>query len=227
MSEAFLCDGERTEAARSANVEAAELAALALRALVERLRTVAWPEVDDVVVGLPEVPEGRDPAAALRAVLPAGSAAVSVRRGTGSGLDVVAVAARAIKAGEADLVLAAIVPPGQPGVACALVLASERGALRHGLRPLARIVGTAVAPAGAARPGHTSGAVERLLARVGIWPQDVAVYQVDDGVGAADAGGAHLVLGAARELVRRGGRYAVSATVLGEGQGIATLLERA
>jgi len=223
VSEAFLCDGERVEAAPGTTA-AAGAVALALRALVARLGTLALAELDDVVMGLTDAVDG-EVVAALGTVLPAGSAAVTVRRGTGSGLDVVAVAARAIKSGEADLVLAVIVPPGLPPVACALVLASERGSLRHGLRPLARVVGTTIAPA--VGRGATTGAVERLLARVGIWPQDVTVYHLDEGLGTPGAGHAHLLLGAARELVRRGGRYAVSATALGEGQAIATLLERA
>jgi acetyl-CoA acetyltransferase len=244
MSEAFLCDGERVEAPRPGPglppMEAAELAARAVRTLVERHPGVEWAALDDLVVvvrggGAEDVARS----AALRAVLPRRAGAVAVQRGDGSGLDAVSIGARAIKAGEAELVVAAIVSAGAgaagleragqaPATACALLLASDRAAPRHGLTPLVRVVATTVAGSEPGSPrSATAGAVERLLERAGIWTQDVAVFEIDDVPGARDGDGAHLVLGAARELARRRGRYAVSATAVGPNQAIATLLERA
>jgi len=230
MSEAFLCDGELGERLASGGPgDPGDLAARAIGALLERLPRAEWDELDDVVLALPG-DGGADARCegAIRSVLPPGTVAMAVRRGQGSGLDAVAVAARAIKAGEAELVLAAVVPTRRGAAACALVLASERAAARNALTPLARVVTTAVA---AATPGSggtgTALAVERLLERAGIWPQDVAVYAIDEARAARGEVGADLVLHAARTLERGGGRYAVSATSLGEDRGIAMLLERA
>jgi acetyl-CoA acetyltransferase len=232
MSEALLCDGEQAESRFTgpgvSAPEAGELAARAVRGLLERHPQVGWAALDDLVLGLPG-PDGegeRARAVVAGARLPANVTVIAVRRGSGCGLDAVSVAARAIKAGEAELVVTAVageVPDG--AVASALLFTSEAGAQRHGLTPLVRVVATTLAGAPGRAPGGCAAAVERVLERAGIWPQDVAVFEVGDGAeGRSDA--ARAVLGAARRLVRCRGRYAVSAAGIGADQGIAVLLER-
>jgi acetyl-CoA acetyltransferase len=233
MSEAFLCDGERTEARRVgpllSRFEVEDLAARAIRALVQRHPRVRWAALDDLVLGVPHLDGGGVAAAAVvaQASLPPRVAVVTVRRGAGSGLDAVSVAARAIKAGEADLVVTAAVAegPADGAGACALLLSSEEGVARHGLKPLARVVATSLAGVPGSHQGPAA-AVGRVLDRAGIWPQDVTVFEVDGAPGSPPQDGARILLGAVRELIRRRGRYAVSATGIGADQGIAILLER-
>ncbi len=112
--EAFLVDGVRTPIGRYggalASVRPDDLAAHALRALVGRLPSVDWEAVDDVVLGCANQAgeDNRDVArmAVLLAGLPEGVSGTTINRLCGSGADAVAVAARAVKSGEADLVIA-------------------------------------------------------------------------------------------------------------------------
>jgi 3-oxoadipyl-CoA thiolase len=114
MSEAFLVDGIRTPIGRYAGALAAvrpdDLAAHVLRALVERHPGVDWAAVDDVVLGCANQAgeDNRDVArmALLLAGLPDSVSGTTVNRLCGSGADALAIAARSIKAGEADLVVA-------------------------------------------------------------------------------------------------------------------------
>ncbi len=114
MPEAFICDYIRTPIGRFAgalsSVRTDDLAAIPLKALVERNGVVDWQAVDDLVFGCANQ-AGEDNRnvgrmAALLADLPQTVPAVTVNRLCGSGMDAVIMAARAIKAGEAGLVIA-------------------------------------------------------------------------------------------------------------------------
>ncbi len=114
MNQAFICDGVRTPIGRYggalANLRADDLAALPLRALLERYPNVDWSLVDDVILGCANQAgeDNRNLArmAALLAGLPQTVSGTTINRLCGSGLDALAMAARSIKAGEASLVLA-------------------------------------------------------------------------------------------------------------------------
>ena len=114
MNEAFICDAVRTPFGRYggtlAPVRPDDLAAIPIRALIERNPRVDWQAVDDVVFGCANQAgeDNRNVArmALLLAGLPKEVPGATVNRLCGSSLDAVGVAARAIKCGEADLVLA-------------------------------------------------------------------------------------------------------------------------
>jgi len=114
MPEAFICDGVRTPFGRYAgalsSVRADELAAIPLRALRERNPGIDWERLDEVILGCANQAgeDNRNVArmASLLAEFPVSVPGVTVNRLCASGLDAVWTAARAIKAGEADLVLA-------------------------------------------------------------------------------------------------------------------------
>jgi 3-oxoadipyl-CoA thiolase len=114
MNEAFICDAVRTPFGRYggalAGVRTDDLGAVPLRALMERNPRVDWAAVDDVVYGCANQ-AGEDNRnvgrmALLLAGLPQEVPGTTVNRLCGSSMDAVAIAARAIKAGEASLVLA-------------------------------------------------------------------------------------------------------------------------
>jgi len=114
MTEAFLVDGVRTPIGRYGGALAAvrpdDLAAHVLRALVDRLPSVDWSAVDDVVLGCANQAgeDNRNVArmALLLAGLPESVSGTTVNRLCGSGADAVSIAARSVRAGEADLVVA-------------------------------------------------------------------------------------------------------------------------
>ncbi|HEX8226219.1 MAG TPA: 3-oxoadipyl-CoA thiolase [Allosphingosinicella sp.] len=114
MTEAFICDAVRTPIGRYggalAHVRADDLAAIPIRALVERNQGVDWNELDDVILGCANQAgeDNRNLArmAALLAGLPDKSGGVTLNRLCGSGMDAVAMAARVIRGSEADMVLA-------------------------------------------------------------------------------------------------------------------------
>ena len=114
MNEAFICDAVRTPFGRYggtlAPLRTDDLAAIPIRALIERNARVDWQAVDDVVFGCANQAgeDNRNVArmALLLAGLPKEVPGATVNRLCGSSLDAVGVAARAIKCGEADLVLA-------------------------------------------------------------------------------------------------------------------------
>ncbi|KFK96569.1 MULTISPECIES: 3-oxoadipyl-CoA thiolase [unclassified Serratia (in: enterobacteria)] len=114
MSQAFICDGVRTPIGRYggalANLRTDDLAALPLRALLDRYPNVDWSRVDDVILGCANQAgeDNRNLArmAALLAGLPLTVSGTTINRLCGSGLDALAMAARSIKAGEAGLMLA-------------------------------------------------------------------------------------------------------------------------
>jgi acetyl-CoA acyltransferase len=114
MSEAYLCDAVRTPIGRYAgslaSVRCDELGAIPIRALLERNPQVDWQAVDDVIYGCANQAgeDNRNVArmSSLLAGLPLTAGAVTVNRLCGSGLDAIALAARAIRCGEADLIIA-------------------------------------------------------------------------------------------------------------------------
>ena len=114
MTEAYICDAVRTPIGRYAGalsaVRADDLAAIPLRVLMERNGGVDWSELDDVIMGCANQAgeDNRNLArmAVLLAGLPESAGGVTLNRLCGSGLDAVAIAARAIKAGDADLIIA-------------------------------------------------------------------------------------------------------------------------
>ncbi|MFD2250542.1 3-oxoadipyl-CoA thiolase [Pseudochelatococcus lubricantis] len=114
MSEAFICDYIRTPIGRFggalSTVRADDLGAVPLRALVERHPQVDWEAVDDVIFGCANQAgeDNRNVArmALLLAGLPVAVPGTTINRLCGSGMDAVTAAARAIKAGEAELLIA-------------------------------------------------------------------------------------------------------------------------
>ena len=114
MADAFICDAVRTPIGRYggvlASVRTDDLAAVPLRALVERNPGVRWEEVDDLIFGCANQ-AGEDNRnvgrmAVLLAGLPVAVPGTTINRLCGSGMDAVGQAARAIRAGDADLMLA-------------------------------------------------------------------------------------------------------------------------
>src|ERR1700726_891556 len=114
MKEAFVCDAIRTPFGRYGGVLATTradgLAAVPIRAWMERNPKVDWSAVDDVVYGCANQ-AGEDNRnvgrmALLLAGMPQEVTGTTVNRLCGSSMDAVAVAARAIKSGEADLMIA-------------------------------------------------------------------------------------------------------------------------
>ncbi|AUN31020.1 MULTISPECIES: 3-oxoadipyl-CoA thiolase [Niveispirillum] len=114
MADAFICDGLRTPIGRYAGVLAPvrpdDLAAIPIKALLARSPALAGARFDDVILGCANQAgeDNRNVArmAALLAGLGAEAPGTTVNRLCGSGLDAVGIAARAIRAGEADLILA-------------------------------------------------------------------------------------------------------------------------
>ncbi len=114
MVEAFICDYIRTPIAKFAGSLAAirtdDLAALPLAALMDRHPHVDWHKVDDVIFGCSNQAgeDNRNIArmASLLAGLPETVPGTTINRLCGSGMDAILAASRAIKTGDADLILA-------------------------------------------------------------------------------------------------------------------------
>ena len=114
MAEAFICDAVRTPIGRLngalATVRADDLAAIPLRALMERNPSLDLSQIDDVILGCANQAgeDNRNVArmAALLAGFPSTVPGVTVNRLCGSGLNAVGEAARAIRSGDADLLIA-------------------------------------------------------------------------------------------------------------------------
>src|SRR5579885_736544 len=114
MNEVFICDAVRTPFGRYggslASIRTDDLAALPIRALMERNQKVDWSALDDVILGCANQAgeDNRNVArmALLLAGLPKEVPGSTVNRLCGSSMDAVGIAARAIKSGEADLILA-------------------------------------------------------------------------------------------------------------------------
>jgi 3-oxoadipyl-CoA thiolase len=114
MTEAFICDAIRTPIGRYggalSSVRADDLAAIPIRALVARNPSVDWSMVDDVLYGSANQAgeDNRNVArmAALLAGLPEQVPGTTINRLCGSGMDAVGLAARTLKAGEAQVMIA-------------------------------------------------------------------------------------------------------------------------
>jgi acetyl-CoA acyltransferase len=114
MENAYICDAIRTPIGRYggtlATIRTDDLAAIPIKALIERNASVDWNAVDDVVYGCANQ-AGEDNRnvsrmALLLAGLPKEVPGTTVNRLCGSSMDAVSTAARAIKCGEAELVIA-------------------------------------------------------------------------------------------------------------------------
>ena len=114
MTEAYICDAVRTPIGRYggglSSIRADDLAAIPIRALMARNTDVDWADLDDVILGCANQAgeDNRNLArmAGLLAGLPDSSGGVTLNRLCGSGLDAVAMAARAIRGGDASLIIA-------------------------------------------------------------------------------------------------------------------------
>lgn len=141
--------------------------------------------------------------------------------------------------------------------AAALILASEDGASRNGLTPIARVVASAAAGVAPRIMGiGPIAATDKVLVRAGLEMSDFDVIEINEAfssqalacmrqLGLADAdarvnplgggialghplgmSGARIVLSAARQLQRDGGRYALCTMCVGVGQGVSIVIER-
>ncbi|KML50436.1 beta-ketoadipyl CoA thiolase [Burkholderia cepacia] len=114
MTDAYICDAIRTPIGRYGgalkDVRADDLGAVPLKALIERNLDVDWTAIDDVIYGCANQAgeDNRNVArmSALLAGLPTTVPGTTLNRLCGSGMDAVGTAARAIKAGEARLMIA-------------------------------------------------------------------------------------------------------------------------
>src|SRR6516164_768803 len=112
MPEAFICDALRTPFGRYggalSSIRTDDLAAIPIKALMERSPGVEWLEVDDVIMGCANQAgeDNRNVArmALLLAGLPKEVPGATVNRLCGSSMEAAAMAARAIRSGEAELV---------------------------------------------------------------------------------------------------------------------------
>ena len=111
---AYICDAIRTPIGRYggalAKIRADDLAAIPIAALIARNTGVDWSAIDDVILGCTNQSgeDSRNVArmAALLAKLPVSVPGATLNRLCASGMDAVGTAARAIKAGEAQLMIA-------------------------------------------------------------------------------------------------------------------------
>lgn len=114
MADAFICDAVRTPVGRYggalSSVRADDLAAIPLAALMQRNPSVDWAGVDDIIFGCANQAgeDNRNVArmAVLLSGLPVDVPGTTVNRLCGSGLDALGLAARSIRAGDCELMLA-------------------------------------------------------------------------------------------------------------------------
>lgn len=114
MQPVYICDAIRTPFGRYsgalASIRADDLAALSIRALMSRNASVDWNRLDDVIYGCANQSgeDNRNVArmALLLAGLPKEVPGATINRLCGSSLDAISIAARAIKSGEASLIVA-------------------------------------------------------------------------------------------------------------------------
>lgn len=114
MTEAFICDAIRTPVGRLngglSAVRADDLAAIPLQALAERNAALDWSAVEDVILGCANQSGEDNRNVARMAVLLAGLPDVvpgsTINRLCGSGLNAIGLAAQAIRAGDAELMIA-------------------------------------------------------------------------------------------------------------------------
>lgn len=114
MKDVYICDGIRTPIGRYggslANIRTDDLAAIPLKALKERNPSLDLNQVDDVILGCTNQAgeDNRNVArtSLLLASYPLAVAGITINRLCGSGMNAIAMAANAIKAGEGDIIIA-------------------------------------------------------------------------------------------------------------------------
>jgi acetyl-CoA acyltransferase len=114
MRDVFICDAIRTPIGRYggslASVRPDDLAAMTLKALVDRNPGIDWSQIDDVLMGCANQAGEDNRNVSRMALLLAGYSetisGATINRLCGSGMDAIGTAARAIKAGEAELIVA-------------------------------------------------------------------------------------------------------------------------
>lgn len=114
MNEVFICDAIRTPVGRYggilSSVRADDLAAIPLKALMDRNPDIDWTAVDDILMGCAnQAGEDNRNVARMSSLLAGFSESVpgsTINRLCGSGMDAIGIAARAIKSGETDLMIA-------------------------------------------------------------------------------------------------------------------------
>ncbi|AWK40150.1 3-oxoadipyl-CoA thiolase [Photorhabdus laumondii] len=114
MREVFICDAIRTPIGRYggalSKIRADDLGAVPLKYFLQKYQDLDWSAVDEVIYGCANQAgeDNRNVArmSALLAGLPVTVTATTVNRLCGSGMDAISIGARAIKAGEADLIIA-------------------------------------------------------------------------------------------------------------------------
>jgi 3-oxoadipyl-CoA thiolase len=114
MPEVFICDAIRTPVGKYggslSSVRTDDLAAIVLKEIMDRNPNVKWEEIDDVYMGCANQAGEDNRNVARMALLLAGYSptipGMTVNRLCGSGMDAVGTAARAIKSGEADIIVA-------------------------------------------------------------------------------------------------------------------------
>jgi len=114
MKEVFICDAVRTPVGRYggslSSVRPDDLAAITIKTLMERSPGIDWLKVDDVLLGCANQAGEDNRNLARMALLIAGMSetipGATINRLCGSGMDAIGTAARAIRSGEADLIIA-------------------------------------------------------------------------------------------------------------------------
>lgn len=114
MKDAYICDAIRTPFGRYAgclsSVRADDLGAIPIKALMKRNPQVDWSQIDDVIYGNANQAgeDNRNVArmSLLLAGMPVGVSGNTVNRLCGSGMDSIGIASRAIKSGEAQMIIA-------------------------------------------------------------------------------------------------------------------------
>ncbi|SEQ03864.1 acetyl-CoA acyltransferase [Amphritea atlantica] len=114
MTDAYICDAIRTPFGRYGGglsaVRADDLGAVPIRALMDRNPQVDWSQVDDIIYGNANQAgeDNRNVArmSALLAGMPTDVPGTTINRLCGSGMDAIGMAARSIKAGETELMIA-------------------------------------------------------------------------------------------------------------------------
>ena len=114
MRDVFICDAVRTPIGKYggilSSVRTDDLAAIPLKAIVEKNSSVDWLETDDILLGCANQAGEDNRNVARMALLLAGFSetisGATINRLCGSGMDAVGTAARAIKAGDAELIIA-------------------------------------------------------------------------------------------------------------------------
>src|SRR5436309_423322 len=258
MADAFLLSAARTPIGKYlgalADVPAPQLGAYAVAEAIKRAKAPAA-QVDEVIMGnVIQAGLGQNPArqAALKAGLPDTIAAVTINKVCGSGLKAVMLAAQAIRAGDADLIVAG----GQESMSRAPhLLCSARAAEKLGVKPLARIV--AYATSGVAPKDIFIApvlAVRQVLEKAKLKLGDIDLFELNEAFAAqmlacgkdlkldeakVNVHGGAIALGhpigasGARTLVtllyameQRGGKRGLTSLCLGGGNAVALVAER-